>query len=675
MYKKALLAVIIVALLVAGALAYQRYHLESENQQVELILDLEQWQKLGLEEEKLSQTLTEYRELGVSSLAVKEESVEDLVERGKISLFSSLDINLLTQLSRSEEEVLSQLDTAKAQSYLLYEQPAAKERVLNNIATHLGEQRIVAVNEELQLIALDSSKGELLDLKLGFSAAELNLATELGFKIVPRLSNENNINPQIIEGKFASLDELAKEATSQLIFNGSEALGYPDQLKLTEELMGEYQLNLGMIESFITSQAGVKSLANSEKLATLRVHSADQEEFDKLTNFQLVARYLRAVRERGARSLYLRPVLESKEGLSALEASQNLIVDLVSSLEKNGYSIGVAQPGERYSSSRLSLLLINLGILAAFFYLIDYLEVGSFPGQPNQVIKVILFLLLSLSAALMIFGVGAVNLNRQLIALLAALVFPVLAVVAVLLADIFNPERQNKELGWRALIKLYLQVNFITLGGGILIAGALSDWRYFLHIRQFRGVKLALFAPLVIFLGYYLHYSFWLNNEQWSLPLIKERIKAYLNRCLRFKDLLLLIFIVFAVILYTVRSGNQPLIPVLDFEVAFRHWLEALLLIRPRFKAFLIGHPLLILAIYLLYQRKGQSGAYLLLGALVGQITIINTFSHLHTPFWVSGLRAVNGIVLGAVLGLVLIKVEKLAQRYFSYEQERSKEI
>jgi hypothetical protein len=126
-------------------------------------------------------------------------------------------------------------------------------------------------------------------------------------------------------------------------------------------------------------------------------------------------------------------------------------------------------------------------------------------------------------------------------------------------------------------------------------------------------------------------------------------------------------------IIYIGRTGNNPLIPVPDVEVVIRNLLESIFSIRPRFKSFLVGHPLLILGIWLVMKQYRKWGVPLLLGGLIGQITMINTFSHIHTPLQVSILRSVLALFLGTGLGLLsIIIVSFLISRWRSLKKELS---
>jgi hypothetical protein len=76
--------------------------------------------------------------------------------------------------------------------------------------------------------------------------------------------------------------------------------------------------------------------------------------------------------------------------------------------------------------------------------------------------------------------------------------------------------------------------------------------------------------------------------------------------------------------------------------------------VRPRTKEFLIGHPALVVALGLLSAgRREWLPLAMLLGA-IGQVSLVNTFCHLHSPLEVSLMRTLWGILIGLLLGAIV---------------------
>jgi hypothetical protein len=63
-------------------------------------------------------------------------------------------------------------------------------------------------------------------------------------------------------------------------------------------------------------------------------------------------------------------------------------------------------------------------------------------------------------------------------------------------------------------------------------------------------------------------------------------------------------------------------------------------------------------------------------GAVIGQASLVQTFCHMRTPVFMSTIRAIDGYVMGAVIGIILVMVVamimptllKLKRRYLSNE-------
>jgi hypothetical protein len=102
------------------------------------------------------------------------------------------------------------------------------------------------------------------------------------------------------------------------------------------------------------------------------------------------------------------------------------------------------------------------------------------------------------------------------------------------------------------------------------------------------------------------------------------------------------------------RSGNQATGAILPMEMELRAALDRFLGVRPRTKEVFLGHPALMLAL-LLAVRRVRKGLWLLFAAgTIGQVSLLNSLCHIHTPLMLTGLRVLNGIWVGALGGLVL---------------------
>jgi uncharacterized membrane protein len=263
-----------------------------------------------------------------------------------------------------------------------------------------------------------------------------------------------------------------------------------------------------------------------------------------------------------------------------------------------------------------------------------------------------IFFIFSTGTAFLLLQSGRIVLLRQITAFGAAVIFPTLAVIAFLLEKSSGGEDIKEESGLLKSI-IYLAANFTAavltaFMGGIFVSASLNTSDFIFKLEQFRGVKAAFLLPLILISIYYL---LQLGGDN-----LKDSLPEFLETAVKIKHIILAGGLAVIAVIYIGRTGNFPLLPVPNWEMIVRSLLEKILYVRPRFKEFLIGHPLFILTLWLAVIKHKKLYFYpLLMLASVGVITVVNTFSHLHTPLFISILRTVHSYWLGLILGAVFV--------------------
>jgi hypothetical protein len=239
--------------------------------------------------------------------------------------------------------------------------------------------------------------------------------------------------------------------------------------------------------------------------------------------------------------------------------------------------------------------------------------------------------------ALLVTGNALVG--RKFLALAATIIFPSLGILLGL---------KGEGSGLKGSVLILLRTSLISLCGALLMVGLLSDLSFMLKLNEFSGVKLAHVAPLIIIACVIV----WLTEKRETVKVIIE----FLASNIKVWYALVVGIMTVALLIYILRTGNDaPVVSTLELQ--FRGWLEKVLKVRPRTKEFLIGHPLLLLTFYLGYRHRFLP--ILLLGS-IGQISLVNTFAHIHTPLLISVVRAFNGLWLGIIIGIVLIMLFRI---------------
>jgi hypothetical protein len=102
---------------------------------------------------------------------------------------------------------------------------------------------------------------------------------------------------------------------------------------------------------------------------------------------------------------------------------------------------------------------------------------------------------------------------------------------------------------------------------------------------------------------------------------------------------------------YLTRTGNAG--QVSGLELTFRSVLENTFGVRPRTKEFLLGHPLFFAGIFLALRYRWAM--VLLIAGTIAQLSMVDTFAHIHTPLLLSIIRIFLGLGIGVLIGLVII--------------------
>ncbi|MFC3602211.1 DUF5693 family protein [Deinococcus soli (ex Cha et al. 2016)] len=389
-----------------------------------------------------------------------------------------------------------------------------------------------------------------------------------------------------------------------VIFNGEEVIG-----ARTPELLAKINERLGqrvpaLIEA--TPQRGLDTLIATHGAArTFSVNPAWQQRLDPIT---LASKYNLAARERSMRLLYVRPYPTINETSDLLSRTSDL-------LKKSG--VTVTQPViEPFRENALLRTLSLIGPVAALLLL----------GLSYPLVR--LGLLIAAAS-----GALALVMNRfdpyAGVALIAAVTFPALGLVLR-----------------RAHVSDWFVATGLSLTGVLFVSALGATKDSVLGLDPFRGVGLTLLLPLLLVAA-----SFLPRQD------LRKTIQDVYNAPIKLGDILIMALAAGVFALVFLRRGNATGASVSDTEAKIRQDLQDTL-VRPRFKE-MAGHPLGLVG--LSGVLPGYFGALLILGGVVGQSSILNTFSHFHTPLLISAQRCFLGLGVGLIAGLIAIQVVRAA--------------
>lgn len=634
-------ALIIIALLFSSVDLLKRYNLEKQANQVEIAIPYDAVAKFdnpGQRQSKSDATLKQLIASGVTTLVLNDTSIHLLQINQKLYLYNAdhlpdtLRINNIHLNTGSSVIVFADTNEENRQIY--------SRMIMNTFQEHA---RLIQTETGKQVIILDGEPSHVMNQPIGI---DFVLAKELqerySLEIVPLYTNKSIYHDSIfMQYQF---HQLSKLHMPHLLFGGNQVLGYPSRIEQVAEQLRENHLYFTLIKS----QAGASKLAKLTDYRLVRTIFLEPGKLSGLHVDDAADIFELSVRERAIQLLYFPFPKEVTTGW--IDHLQQIIQKTTKRLAEN-YAFAQAVPIADISeeSSNWHKVYPMIGITFLTIMLIQMMF---------QRIKVSIASLFLSFACFMAWVLPSsfTGWVESGYALAGAIVAPTLAMMTAhqMMLKYRQPEHGALANLWK-LLSTFLISAAITGSGICFVVSLLSDLPYLTYVQQFRGVKLLFVGPIVLITLYL--------GLRGSL---REPLRHIYNLLVTRRSIkhwslygLMLVLIAGAAAYFVIRSGNDGV--TLPYEDELRKWLDQLLGVRPRTKEILLGHPLFIIALYWLI-RTGR-GVLLIIPATIGQLSMMNTFTHLHTPLHISIQRSVTGIIIGFVIGLLCIGLLSLLSR------------
>ena len=598
--RRLLVLLSIVVLAAALPFALERVARERENRSVLLVVDWDdlEWfaRTKGVDPLVLAREL---RQEGFTVFGVSEWSLKALKARG-----------LLVPAPAPPD----------APPYLQYF-TGASEAVRKTLAERLNTlgKRVEVFGEVLGVSLLPEEEEKV---GLGWDRDLIQRLREEGCTLVLRPYNYLNVPPEVLS-RLLGDDVWKNEGVVGVIASGDSIPGYgnPQSLRRFADFLSDRGLFFGYVE--FVGQKGEDTLARLVPQWTLRVHSIPPDELKNYTPETARERFLRALRERSVRVLYLR--LFTEPSFTGWERNFVYLQDLRKDIQAQGLAFGLPPlPHRAFAPSRAFLVLS--AFVVSFFALFLFEALFFRPPLWLGFLGGVLLSVVVFTSPLW---------GMKVVGLCAGVTAPTLSVM--LLVEEFSQGRK-----FRGILEAFL----VAFAGSLVIAQGLYHWLFVQRIEQYFGVKVMLTLPVVLVFLYL-----------FRRRLLGGSLQEVLLGDLRRFELLVAAFLGVAFVLYLTRSGNFPLLGAGRLENQMRTFLERILFARPRTKEFLVGYP----ALWLLASLRDLRPVYrmvLWLSATVGFVTMVNSFCHLHTPLLFTLLRFVNALSLSVpVFGVYYLAV------------------
>ena len=515
------------------------------------------------------------------------------------------------------------------------------------------------------------AKTPMMQAPLGLSVKELREVQEKGFYVAVRPQNYLPYTQKGVDSLFARIDKAGVQV-STYIPCGTDLIGFPADIEYMGKKLQERNIRLGLLEHVTQLQfakfSGLDALLRSVENNAVRVLNIDAQENSKLMMPDALRRWALADEERNIRVNYVRLFLKPQNGVDIIDLNLDYMRQITQQVKGRGYKIGVAgvfqKPGDTdasangnpgfagsYDPDRKALLLVALGAWSALALYMGMI-LPSCKGT-KQYLLVIAGMLITAYSLFMGRGLSI----RQGLAFLSAVLYPVLSisVILTLWENIKTDTKSTAGVIFTALWQLALAIA-LSLIGATLNGSIMGDLRFLLEADIYRGVKLTFIMPVLLTLLLFLRqYSIFQETGKKAADLFSQLVRICKMR-LTLGHFVILGILLFVAYIFVGRSGHTGGVPVPAIEIKLRLFLEEVMYARPREKEFMIGHPAFFLAVLAAYRMAPNwCKLALVLGAVIGQGSLVQTFCHMRTPAIMSYIRAADGYLLGSVLGIIAV--------------------
>ncbi|WP_341875675.1 DUF5693 family protein [Defluviitalea saccharophila] len=634
--------IVIVSLILSGIQGVIRFSTEKNQKEVEILANYSDIKKAAETYEESIETVTQkLKDAGVTGVLIKEQTIKTAVpgsmtsweEQGEVTAFTGAELKILGMMDGIDLATI-----IPSHYYIWISDDSVRNTIKEHLGYKLGEYDEITINNEVFLDA-GVSNNAILTLGTGYPMDDLKIIADQGLTISPQIRSWTNVTEEALAYVLKDVESIPNLGT--VYFNDATVPGYDMPLML------EFAQNhkVGIIEFFSEKQKGLYTLIRKashggEDFNTIRLHTMTDGETSTLTPDQVVDRYLLAATERNLKALLVK-MPNSGEPQKDFADWFKIVEDIRKELGQKGYTVG-ANPKAINIPVANPFIIWFIGF-GPIFLLVLF---GRWMDKEKWSWILVLGGLFVWTGLLKLRPILA----RQLMALAASILYPTWAVVTSI---------DQEHRSWKEAIVTFLKICFISLGGALTIIGLLSQTSSVLTIDMFRGAKVAHVIPLVLVL-------LLLEYKRGGLEV--HKIKKFLRNPITYLTLVVVGILGIALIIYVQRTGNTG--QTSAYEVMFRNALRKILGVRPRTKEFLIGHPLMLMMLYYGYKEKYFP---LLLGAVIGQISLVNTYAHIHTPIMISLIRSFHGIWIGIIGGVILILmvnwIIKLGRRWNLWEE------
>ncbi len=660
LYNKVLLAVMVLGLVASVVINMARIADEKANNSVDLVVDYESIVELAEKEGlPVSEVMAKAKDAGITSLAVYDRTFKKLNKSGKCTATRGADImeryRTGSLVSPGWQQLAATGKIVDAEMYVTNGDDITYRETKEDLIRRLGKNRVRAfVVDGKEVLAVKANGDEFIKMDLGLATDEMKAVNDAGFYVVARPTNYVRPTVDDVKAVFRRLDGIK---VSEMVFSGSQCLGAFGEEGTLETVAQELKnrnITLGLIEAITQlqffPQEGLEKIAADLDWKAARSYYIGKEEMKKMKVQQAVDRWKNTDEERNIRISLLMPFEKPQEGMTLLETNLKYFSDVKAALTTRNFVFGPAGTFYQLHVAPWLRALVVLGAVAAG---VLYLSLVIPALNANRKMQLIMLAVIgAVFCAPVLMGSG--NSVRLAVALAGANIFPSLAMIGLL-----DYIRSHKDTGCSSVLggiifgcAALAVTGALSFVGASYLSASLSDVEFFLEAKIFRGIKLTFILPLILVAIAFLQRFNVFGAFEDEAESFVAQVKEIMDAPVTVRLLAALGVVGVALIVFIARSGHTMGMPVPGIELKLRAFLEQSLYARPRTKEMFIGHPAFMLMV-MAWLKKWPTVIFfaLVMGATIAQGSMVETFAHMRTPFMMSAVRGVGGLIFGGIIG------------------------
>lgn len=668
-------ALIIVMLLLITPSLLTRLDVEVGNKNVTMAVLYNDLEK-KVSTQKLFENLSEYKEIGIDTVAVMEDDLNSLVSEGVITC---IKYNVL--LHKYDEESLyagefireNYPDVTYDSYVVLIKRDDIKERFryllprrfAKDDYTFVGNYKYNDTTEDMDIYLFHDGTKQLWDYAIGYNEPKIKELYENGFKIALIHKVKNYENTEYLEDLERIIKEydveylnLKQDTAAKLSAKENKANyeGIADIINSNNMTLvvteNENQLSN---QRFIGYSHVFEKVTKEGSKKVLRAYETyDDSQADDSHYKHRVTQLFNSTMDRNLRFITITQLNVKKLSMNELaDYTFKAASEYKAKIDAQGFKVN-GEPGTiDYSVNKN----FNYACCAVIMVMAVLLMIKLIGGKEYEKFSVF-----AIAVAIAGFAVTLLlpDTLSSLLTLYPSIYCVVQSCFAMTLVLSFLKKYKEKlsliPLSLASLAIILFSLLIASIGMGSLLSGL----DYYINNDIFRGIKLSLLVPIaytaIVF------YVLFMKNKDGNLLRDLHKI---LNAEIKVFWVLIGGAVLAVGVYYIIRSGNVERIS--SIEQKMRTALTEAFAARPRTKEFLIGYPSILLLAY--YFKKTDLKLVQWLLAIASSIlaaSVTNSFCHVFTDYSVIVSRTLNGLIVGIFVciaaifaNFILVKVVK----------------